>query len=206
MELETFEECLKLAKEYLPTKERKKYYYFKTITEPYPDYTYYIQPIEDDELIALKALKEKYGEQYTKHLDEVYDDPDVISDFLCGDEFIDVDLDTVTHMYTFKTHEVKPDGTISSSNCSVELNDEEYTQLLAWHLLFKHTTINTLRYHDRKLYDSIWREVDHRVSDLGCIMKDYPYTVTLDEVLADVDIIKRQHNIESSEGYGFLNV
>ena len=206
MILENFDECLKLAKEYLPTKERKNYYYFKTITEPYPEYTYFLQPIDDAELPALKSLKEKYGEQFPKHLDEVYDDPDVISDFICGDEFIDVDLDTIAHMYTFKTHEVKPDGTIFSFNISVELSDEEYAQLIAWHLLYNHTTSNTLRYQDQKLYDRIWREVDHRVSDDGCIMTDYPYTVTFDEVLADVDIITRQHNIKYIEGYCCLGI
>ena len=198
---ETIEECLKLAKEFLPTKERKKYYYFEAIDETYPEHVYYIQSIEDDELPALRALKEKYGEEFVKHLDEVFDDPDIIHDFTCGDELIDVDFDNVKHMYRFKTYTLKADETVCSSSCLLEFSDEEYTKLLAWHLYYKHTTINALRYLDRELYDCIWSKVDHEVAIEGSIMKDYPYTVTFDEVLADVESITRQHNIKLSEGY-----
>lgn len=194
----TFETCQKLATEFLATKERVNYYYFVAFDDDWGTEHLYSNPLTDDEVAALRALKGKYGEEeYVKHLDEVFDDPDVIHDLTCGDELLEIDLDRVHHQYAVSLHEMLPDFTIKSRKLSIELRDEQYAALVAWHLYDEHLTINSLRLRDRKLHDVVINGVDSYacVDDDPIFIYSNPYLVTLDEAKADAELIFRQHGI-----------
>lgn len=202
MTIENFETALKLANEFLATKERENYYSFEAIDENHPDYIYYSNPLSDEEIAQFRALKEKYGDKFVKHLDEVYDDPDIIHDFTCGCDIVDIDLEHTTHQYTFKIHELRPDGTVYSHNYKIELSDEEYAKLIAWHLYDEHCTINTLRLRDAKLFDTIMRRADWYFYEDGWFYcADTPYLITFEEAKADAEVIIKQHNIKRTGGY-----
>ena len=200
--IEKFEDCLKLANEFLLTKERKNYYEFKVIDEDFSDYCSYTNELSDKEVLQVRQLKEKYPDDYTKHLDEIFDDPDVIHDFSCGDEIVSIDTDYVIHKYAVTIHELKPDGTVFSFPHSIELKDEEYAKLLAWQLYDVHLTINMLRHRDRSLYDTVMRCIDAHYYQLeGYYWVDNPYVATLDEVKTDAAEILQKYNLKQSSGY-----
>ena len=203
MMIEDFKTALQLAKEFLPTKERVNYYETKAIYEPNPDYCYTLTPLTDDEVRQLKALKERYGEGFVDHLDEVIDDPDVISDMFYG-EPVDIDLDTIYHQYKFNIRSVRGEQ-VSSSSFLVELSDEDYAKLLAWHLFDSHLLMNTLYYRDEDLCKKIMRAamLNHTIDEI--VVVDYPFVVTLDEALADTAQILSTHNITPNGGR-FLTV
>ena len=98
MNIDIFEDCQQLAQDFLATKERVNYYETKGIADPYPDYASMLTPLTDEEVNQIKPLKEKYGDQFVEHLNEVFDDPDFISDMFYGDP-VDIDLDTIHHQY-----------------------------------------------------------------------------------------------------------
>ena len=202
MKVLDFNQCLELAQQFLAKKERKNYYDFKAIDEEVSGYVYYSNALSDDEVAQLRALKEKYGEKFTEHLDEVYDDPDIIHDLTCGCEIVDIDIDHVAHKYACKIHELKPDSTVSTYNQDVELSDDQYAELLAWHLFDEHLTINTLRHRDNNLYLAIMRGIDNYYYQIeGYYWVDNPYVATLDEAKADADAIIRLHDIQRDGGY-----
>ncbi len=205
MIIETFDQALQLATEFLATKERKNYYESKGIEEPYPEYAYTLAPLSEEQVSQLRALKEKYGSDFTDHLSEAIDDEDTISDMFCG-EPVDIDLDTIHHVYLFKIHELKPDNTVLDIPCDVVLTDEQYARLLAWHLFDDHLTICTLRQHDNTLYNAVMHDIDgHYYQGEGYLWVDNPYVATLDEAVADAETIVRQNNIKRGEGYIFLD-
>lgn len=201
MMIETFEQALQLANEFLATKERKNYYESKGISEPYPEYAGMLVELSDDMVSQIRTLKERYGQDFVNHLQEVIDDEDVISDMFYGDP-VDIDLDYVYHQYAFKIHELKPDGTTNVYSCNIDLKDEEYARLLAWHLYDEHLTINILRQRDGNLYNTIMRGIDgHYYQPEGYLWVDNPYVATLDEAKADAETIIRQHDIKCGGGY-----
>lgn len=202
MNINTFEQAQQLATEFLATKERKNYYGFKALDEELMEEFVYNNILTDKEVASLRALKQTYGKDFVKHLNEVFDDPDIIHDFTAGAEILDIDLDYVMHEYAFVIHELKPDGTVLDVPCSVELKDDEYARLLAWHLFDDHLTINTLRQRDMNLYNTIMRGIDgHYYQEEGFLLVVNPYVPTLDEALADTETIIRQHDIKRSSGF-----
>lgn len=204
MMIEDFETALQLATEFLATKERENYYETKAIYEPIPDYSYMLTPLTDDEVRQIKALKERYGEEFIDHLDEFIDDPDVISDMFYG-EPVDIDLETIHHQYKFSILSIQGEK-VSSRSILVELSDEDYAKLLAWHLFDGKTMMNTLYYRDEKLYRKIMRGAMCYVLDENdFLMFDDPFVVTLDEALADTAQILSTHNI-TPNGSRFLTV
>ena len=199
MRINDFERALKLANEFLGTKERLNYYDFKAIDEERLNNVVYTNNLTNEEVTQLRALKEKYGEEYVKHLEEVFGDPDIIHDLTLGREIVDIDLDRVLHKYSFKIHEIKPDNTVGTSNIDVELSDDNYARLLAWHLCDEHLTFNALWFCDQKLYTTIMNEFEslHLGEFTDC---DNPYVPTFDEAKADADaIITRQHDIHRDD-------
>jgi hypothetical protein len=202
MIINDFETALQLANEFLATKERENYYDFEAIDEEVSWYVHFANTLTDEEVTRLRTAKEKYGEEFLEHLDEVYDDLDVVDDYTGGCEIVDIDLDHVTHRYAFKIHELTPDGTVVTYDEDVELGDDEYAKLLAWHLLDEHLTINTLRHRDNDLYLAVMRGIDdHYYQKEGYYWVDNPYVATLDEAKADADAIVRQHDIIRDGGY-----
>lgn len=196
MIIEEFEVALKLAKDFLATKERENYYGFTAWDEDHCQEDVYPNVLSDEDVANLRALKEKYGKEFVKHLDEVYDDEDVIHDFTCGQEILDIDLDYITHRYQFKIHELKPDGTVFSCPCMVEFRDDDYAKLLACLIYDEDFTMNTLWFYDNSLFNAIMREIYWHFSDEGCPMIKNPYVATPDEAKADADAIVKQHDIK----------
>ena len=66
--IETFEQALQLANEFLATKERKNYYESKGISEPYPEYAGMLVELSDDLVSQIRTLKERYGQEFVNHL------------------------------------------------------------------------------------------------------------------------------------------
>ena len=206
MMIENFEDSLKLATEFLAKKERKNYYEFKVVQEPFADYVFPLNELSDEDVKRLRELKEKYQGAFVEHLSEALDE-DTIDDLDCGDELVDIDLDNVQHQYRFKVHHLKQDGTVCSYDRLVMLTDEEYARLLAWHVFDNHLIINTLRYRDSNLYNRILREVDLYYWEDGiAIMQDDPYLVTMDEAKADAEMIMKENGIKQSSGYLCISI
>lgn len=206
MMIENFEQALQLANEFLATKERKNYYETKGYCETYDDNAGMLVELSDDMVSQIRILKERYGQDFVNHLNEIIDDEDIISDMFYGDP-VDIDLDYVYHQYSFKIHELKPDGSTAVFDCNIDLKDEEYARLLAWHLFDDHLTINTLRQRDGNLYNTIMRGIDgHYYQEEGYLWVDNPYVATLDEAKADSEAIIRQHDIQRGGGYLTLTI
>ena len=206
MMIENFEDSLKLATEFLAKKERKNYYEFKVVQEPFADYVFPLNELSDEDVKHLRELKEKYQGAFVKHLSEALDE-DTIDDLDCGDELVDIDLDNVQHQYRFKVHHLKQDGTVLSYDRLVTLTDEEYARLLAWNVFDNHLIINTLRYRDSNLYNRILREVDLYYWEDGiAIMQDDPYLVTMDEAKADAEKIIKENGIKNTSGYLCISI
>lgn len=194
-----FEKCLDLAKNYLAQKERKNYYESKGILEPYPDYSYMLVDLSDEEVNMIRPLKEKYGEDFVNHLNEVIEDEDYISDMFCG-EPVDIDLDTIYHQYSFTLSEVDGDK-VSSRQVLFHLSDEEYTKLLAWHLYDSHLVINTLFYRNEPLARRIMRKAMWYYCDDYTPILSYPFVIVMDEALADADQIRLDNGLTKSNSY-----
>lgn len=199
----TFEVCLTLAKEFLTTKERENYYEFNVFNDDNCEEVAIVNQLSDTEVAAIRALKEKYGDEFAKHLVEVYDNSDFIHDLSAGCEILDIDTDTVWHRYGVAIHELQPDGKLSSIKTEVTLSDDDYVKLLAWHLYDEHLTMNLLRHREEKLYNLIMDEVESHYTDLDgdCLFVSNPFLVTLDEAKADSELIVAQHNIERTGAY-----
>ena len=206
MMIEKFEDCLKLANEFLPKKERKNYYEFKVVQEPFAEYVCCLNELSNEDVKRLRELKEKYHEAFVEHLNEALDE-DTIDDLDCGDELVDIDLNNVQHQYCFKVHHLKQDGTVHSYDRQVTLTDDEYARLLAWHVFDNHLIINTLRYRDSSLYSRILREVDlYYLEDGIAITEDDPYLVTMDEAKADAEMIMKENGINPTSSYLFISI
>lgn len=196
---EEFEKYQEMAKTYLAKKERVNYYETLGYDEPYPDYVGIYTAISDDEVAKIRELRERYGEEFTDHLNEVIDDEDVIHDMFYG-EPADIDLDTVYHLYRFTLSEVHGDK-VSSRNILIQLSDEEYCKLLAWHLYDSHLVINTLFYRDEELARKLMRSSMNYFFDEICPMIDYPYVIVMDEALDDADIIRKENGLTKENAY-----
>ena len=204
--IETFEDGLKLANEFLAKKERKNYYEFTIIQEPIADYMCTLNELLDEEVERLRQLKAKYQELFVDHLNEALDE-DTIDSLDCGDELVDINLDHVVHQYRFKVHHLKPDGTVTTYDRWVTLTDDEYARLLAWHVFDNHLIINTLRYRDSNLYSRILRGVDlYYWDDCIAMMEDDPYLVTMDEAKADAETILKENGIKPNDGYQYISI
>ena len=207
MIIETFEQAKKLANEFLSTKERKNYYDFECIDEEFSENVCYTNELSDEEVSKILQLKDKYPNDYSLHLDEMFDDPDYIHDFSAGQEIVSIDTDHAQHKYAVTIHEPKPDGQVRSFAHSIILNDDEYAQLLAWHLFDEHLTINTLRHRDSNLCGTIMRAIDYYFyQPEGYLWVDNPYLATLDEAKADAETIVAKNNIKRDGGYLVMTV
>lgn len=202
----TFDECLAMAHDFLTTKQRGCFYRFTALDDNYDSEYCCDNELSADDVARLRALKDKYGDAFVGHLDEVFSDPDVIYDFTGGGEILAIDLANVHYRYGVSLHELQPDGTVHTIHTRVAFSDDEYARLVAWHLYDEHLVINTLRYRDRKLYDSVLDGADlyHTDIDGDCLFVSNPYLITLDEARADADLIVRQRGIQRDGGY--LNI
>ena len=198
----SFDQCLALANEFLATKQRSNFYQFTALNDNNIEYCCYNE-LSADDVDRLRALKAKYGDDFVSHLDEVFSDPDLVHDFTGGGEILAIDLDNVYYHYSLSLHELQADGTIHTVHTRVAFSDDDYVRLIAWHLYDEHLVINTLRYRDRKLYDTVLDGADlyHTDTDGNCLFVDSPYIITLDEPKADADLIVQQHSIDRDGWY-----
>ena len=197
----SFDQSLALANEFLATKQRSNFYQFTALNDNNIEYCCYNE-LSADDVARLRDLKAKYGDDFVSHLDEVFSDPDLVHDFTGGGEIIAIDLDNVYYHYSLSLHELQADGTIHTVHTRVAFSDDDYVRLIAWHLYDGHLT-NTLRYRDRKLYDTVLDGADlyHTDTDGNCLFVDSPYIITLDEPKADADLIVQQHSIDRDGWY-----
>jgi hypothetical protein len=201
---EEFEKYQEMAKAYLTKKERKNYYESKGICEPYADYACMLVELSDEEVSMIRPLKEQYGEDFVHHLKEVYEDDDTISDMFYG-EPVGIDLENTYHQYRFTIREVN-DEKVSSRQILIQLTDEEYCKLLAWHLYDSHLVLNTLFYRDEQLCKRIMRESMRYFEDELGIMCSNPFVLTMDEAIADMEQILKDNNLEKDSAYRVLPV
>lgn len=199
---EEFKKYLDLAKAYLAKKERENYYETMGIAPPNPYYAYQLIALSDEEVNQIKPLKVKYGDNFVEHLNEVFDEPDFISDMFLG-EPVDIDLDVIHHQYKFTIHSLDGEKVLHRE-ILVDLSDEDYCKLLAWHLFNYNLVMNTLFYRDEELYKKIMRDVMCWMTQDGFVMVDYPFVVTMEEALADTEQIRKENNILKSRGYRIL--
>ena len=199
----TFDQCLTLANEFLTTKERSNFYQFTALNDDNGSEYYCYNELSADNVARLRALKDKYGDAFVHHLDEVFSNPDLIHDITGGGEILAIDLDNVYYHYSLSLHELQADGTIHTVHTRVAFSDDDYVRLIAWHLYDEHLVINTLRYRDRKLYDTVLDGADlyHTDTDGNCLFVTDPYLITLDEPKADADLIVQQHSIDRDGWY-----
>lgn len=203
----SFDQCLTLATEFLTTKERSNFYQFTALDDNYGTEYLCYNELSADDVARLRALKDHYGDDFVSHLNEIFSDPDLLHDFTGGGEILAIDLDNVHYHYGVSLHELQADGTVHTIHTRVAFSDDEYARLVAWHLYDEHLTVNTLRYRDRKLYDSVLDGADlyHTDIDGDCLFVSNPYLITLDEARADADLIVRHHNIERTGAYVGIN-
>lgn len=169
----------------------------------------YANELSDDEVSKINQLKEKYPDNYVLHLNEIFDDPDDICNFSEGQELVSIDTDYVMHKYAVTIYIVQlPNKQLQSFSDEIILTDDEYTRLLAWHLLYKNITMNSLYYYDRNLFSAITRNIDNYFYQLEGYMMvaNNPYCASLDEAIADAEAIINLHNIERFDGGGIFAI
>ena len=200
---EEFEKYQELAKSYLAKKDRVNYYE----TSSYSDFTDenvgMLVELSDEEVSKIRDLKARYGKDFVNHLDDVFDVEGVASDMFYTEERLDIDLDFVYHQYRFTLSEVDGDK-VSSRQVLIQLSDEEYTKLLAWHLYDSHLVINTLFYRDENLARRIMREAMRYKCDDDAPLLSHPFVIVMDEALADTDQIRQSNGIKKDDGYLML--
>ena len=196
-ELQKYQE---LIQPFLAKKDRVNYYE----TSSYSDFTDenvgMLVELSDEEVSKIRDLKARYDKDFVNHLGEVFDDEDVISDMFYTDERLDIDIDTVYHEYRFTLSEVDGDK-VSSRQVLIQLSDEEYTKLLAWHLYDSHLVINTLFYRDENLARRIMREAMRYKCDDDAPLLSHPFVIAMDEALADADQIRQDNGLTKSPAF-----
>lgn len=195
----------KLAKKFLAGKTRKNYYEIIALNEDNLVELRFLQDFNEEEIKTLRVLREKYGkDDFVKHLDEVFTDPDVIHDFTCGFKILNINLDKPYHQYSFARHELRGDS-FHRSEALVELSDEGYIRLLAYCIEDKDMNVNKLRYADKALYGIIIREVDNYLCDDGFFMGCNPYLITMDEIKEDAgQILAENPELGKTGTMGYL--
>lgn len=202
--MDRFETFLSWAKEYIATKERTKYYSFNSMDAFYQKASY-LDTLTDENVAYIREQKEKYGADFDKHIDDILDKifKEEEMGFLLSDleKIIDIDIDHIYYKYKFKIYEIDADKKVHTLSHDVELSDDDYAKLLAWIIVDDFLTMNTLRHHDRNLYDTIMRGIDAHYYDDDCFFCENPYVAVFDEAQTDAEAIMKQHDIHRSGGH-----
>ena len=98
------------------------------------------------------------------------------------------------NMYWFCISELRPDGHLNDFRGGVELSDDDYARLLAWHLFDEHLIVRSLQKYDNKLYDAIISAVRNQYND-NCTVMCSPFF----EALSDAATICRENDIPRQE-------
>ncbi len=195
-ELQKYQE---LAKTYLAKKGRVNYYETSSYYDLHDEIVGMLVELSDEEISKTRDLKSRYDKDFVSHLVEVFEDEDVVSDMFYA-EPVDIDLDTIYHQYRFTLSEVDGDK-VSSRQVLIQLSDEEYSKLLAWHLYDSHLVINTLFYRDENLARRIMREAMRYKCDDDAPLLSHPYVIVMDEALADADQVRQDNGLAKSPAF-----
>lgn len=205
MELNENNEIEKVAKEFLANKNRKACYDVKAYNESFCDEDCFVQEFDEDELTALKSLREKYGkDDFCKHLEEVFTDEDELYDLSCGEEIIDIDLDRPNYQYRFSRYDLV-NGVLQRTEMKLVLNDNHYLSLLKLCIEDKGMNMNKLRFADKSLYDLISHYIYWALCDEDRFYSmDWPFLIVMDEIMEDADKIAKEHpEFRSMEYVGY---
>lgn len=196
-----------LVENYVAKKQRENYYAFfcANADGEYGDVVYYLNPLTDEDVAALKGLEVKYGEEMVDHLDEYFKDEDELSDLIGGEGLLSIDF-TPRHKYRFSIVRVEGDKVVRNS-CSIELTDEQYVSLVSYIIELKNFNINALLYHDKELYELVVKALDCEYNLDGVFLSKYPYTYSMDEVNEDAEQIMRENDMSYGPAFPcFLNM
>lgn len=191
MEIE--EKIKKEVAKFLESKPKNRIYPIHFIPEEGFVGEYIIfQKFESEVLESLKKTIEKYGiGNLNEHLDEVIEDEDYRSD-LFPDNISEINFDTEYNVYQFTMHFMKKDGSLQSRKIGVEWTSELYARLLTLCVEDPGMNFNKLHYADKDLYLNLLYSVDSNNCDDGFYDSDLPYLLTMDEVMADADEIRKK--------------
>lgn len=182
-----------ICKQYLDAKTRPAWYEITAVNCLMQEVCF-LDSFANEDVCALKSLREKYGAQeFVKHLEEVFDDPSVIRDLTGGLEIVGIDLDVPCYKYKFGLHELTSSGKLYQSVVELVLSDDSYLELLRAIVSDAHMNMNSLKYANRALFDRLSYQLDSTKVDDSCFSCKYPYIVTFDEANNDVEQILKQH-------------
>lgn len=204
MELEN--QIVAASRKVLADKNRKNYYEIIVWDEESSQEIRLLEEFNEKELDALIELREKYGKKdFAHHLEEVFADPDEVSDLGGGHDIKYIDLDTPCYQYKFSRYELVGDQLVRHK-ALVEMTDEQYIRLLSRCVEDTGMNVNKLRYADIDLYNLIVRGVDSYLVYDGFYTSDAPYLITMDEINEDVvKVLEINPTLKSGNlGYKFV--
>ncbi len=196
---------MQMATAYFNQKQRKPSYEVVALKEDCLAEVIYLESFSDEEYQSLLSLRAKYGDDdYIKHLEEVFTDPDELYDLSCGQEIVSLNLDNPCYQYEFGRHELVGDRLVKTT-VHVVMFDEHYIMALALVLSDPKMNMNKLQFADEFLYRSIYSQVIHMSCDDGFYMGNHPFLITMDELERDAEAIRAQHpelrRVEGTIGY-----
>jgi hypothetical protein len=176
-----------LAKERFAKKTRKKCTEVMALNVEENEEDRFLLELSDEQLLALKALHEKYGaHEYVHHLDEVFEDMEALKEQTCDEPIVSINLEQSFYRYRFCRHELDEMGRTVTCETLVEMTDEEYCDLLSLCLMDKMMNMNKLRYACHELYQKLMQRIDWTLCDEGNYIGSRPFLVTMDEAKEDV--------------------
>lgn len=193
-----------LAEEYFATKVRLLNYELTALDEDTLSEVCFYETFSEEEIQLLLSLRERYGQdEFVKHLDEIFTDPDELYDLSCGREILSIDLDKPYYTYEFGCHELV-DGDLCKHTVRVLMDDLQYIKALSLLLSDSGMNFNKLQFADSSLYDLINNQIVRSFCDDGFYFGSHPFLITFDELQRDADEIRKQHpELKKDTGIGY---
>ena len=196
--IKTFEEALKISKDYIDNKAQVPFYRVTFINKDY-DFTYDALFFLSDEIFQIltewKAnKKEGYSLDYFARDSE---DWHKVCEFLGISDYTeliidDIDFDNVHYPLWFTLGEYdSSENTIIYHNCFIELSYEDYAQLLAYRIsgaTGTNVTFNHLPLIDFNLFNRIREKLESSIDSM-MVEVISPYFVVMNEIEEDNEII-----------------
>ena len=148
--------------------------------------------LPDEDVEAIRGLKEKYGPEYVKHLSEHFDDEDAIYDLAPGGEILDIEVEGDVYYKVRFTAFVSKDSQIVSHSLDLMLPEPAYARLVEICTIKMDITFNTVFRFDtgvaRILYSAIESALGEEFSSSD--LSKYPFFITMDEAKDDARKVK----------------
>lgn len=186
----------KLVKNYLSNKEKPTFYTCVTTDDFGYDRQEWLVQIDDEDLKALKALREKYGDDYINHTQGAIDE---WSDITMDGTARSLDLDHPHHLYALGIVTFEGDKAKRTEYMAL-LADEDHAKLVEHFVDYPNFNIHCLGLEDPDLYKRVMDEVeDHFRTDDETLMFRSTYAVTLDEAESDAAAIRKANNMDDAK-------